>query len=72
MPSLRLHCQITHDPLVVIYALSVDHALKDPTPDAVVIEELHTMLDVHPWGQAAAHMDARWWLEIDPARAKTR
>ena len=65
----------------VIYAPFFDHALKDPTPDAVVIrpshrivliEGLYTMLDIHPWRQAAALMDERWWIQIDPARAKTR
>ncbi|KAH0838852.1 P-loop containing nucleoside triphosphate hydrolase protein [Lanmaoa asiatica] len=64
-----------------IYAPSFDHALKDPTPDAVVIkpshrivviEGLYTMLDIDPWRRAAAQMDERWWVHIDPARAKTR
>lgn len=70
-----------HPPPAVIYAPSFDHALKDPTPDAVVIkpahrivviEGLYTMLDIDPWRQAAALMDERWWVQIDPARAKTR
>lgn len=65
----------------VIYAPTFDHALKDPTPEAVVItpahriviiEGLYTMLDIHPWHQAAAQMDERWWVQIDPTRAKTR
>jgi pantothenate kinase len=69
------------DPAAVVYAPSFDHALKDPTPDAVVvtpahrivlIEGLYTMLDIPPWRQAAAQMDERWWIQIDPARAKTR
>ena len=77
----RLRYPITHDPTGVIYAPSFDHALKDPTPDAVVIkpthriviiEGLYTMLDVHPWRDAAAQMDERWWVEIDPGRAKIR
>lgn len=65
----------------VIRAPSFDHALKDPTPDAVVvtpahriviIEGLYTMLGVDPWRQAAALMDERWWIRIDPERARTR
>ncbi|KAG8220645.1 P-loop containing nucleoside triphosphate hydrolase protein [Butyriboletus roseoflavus] len=71
---------IDHDP-AVIYAPFFDHALKDPTPDAVVVkpahrivvvEGLYTMLDIHPWRHAAAQMDERWWVDIDPVRAKTR
>ncbi|KAF8548744.1 P-loop containing nucleoside triphosphate hydrolase protein, partial [Imleria badia] len=65
----------------VIFAPSFDHALKDPTPDAVVIEPAHriivieglyTMLDIDPWRQAAAQMDERWWIQIDPVRARSR
>lgn len=75
----RLRCPIPD--AGVIYAPSFDHALKDPTPDAigvtpshriVVIEGLYTILDVDPWRQAAAQMDERWWVQIDPARARTR
>ncbi|KAN0101250.1 P-loop containing nucleoside triphosphate hydrolase protein [Tylopilus felleus] len=66
---------------LVVNAPSFDHALKDPVPDAiviqpchrvVVIEGLYAMLDIDPWRQAAAQMDERWWIQIDPARAKTR
>ncbi|KAI9461131.1 hypothetical protein HD554DRAFT_1534055 [Boletus coccyginus] len=72
--------RLSRDPAVVC-APSFDHALKDPTPDAVVvrpshrivvIEGLHTMLDVDPWHRAAALMDERWWIQIDPIRARTR
>ncbi|KAF8122449.1 P-loop containing nucleoside triphosphate hydrolase protein [Boletus edulis] len=68
-------------PDTLIYAPSFDHSLKDPTPDAVVItpshrivviEGLYTMLDIDPWRRAAAQIDERWWVQIDPARAKTR
>ncbi|KAF9221267.1 P-loop containing nucleoside triphosphate hydrolase protein [Gyrodon lividus] len=66
---------------LVIRAPSFDHALKDPTPDAVsvrpsnrivVIEGLYTMLSIEPWSQAAAVMDERWWVQIDPGKAKER
>ncbi|KAF9235834.1 P-loop containing nucleoside triphosphate hydrolase protein [Melanogaster broomeanus] len=65
----------------IITAPSFDHALKDPTPDAVfihshnrivVIEGLYTMLNIEPWCQAAASMDERWWVQIDSGKAKER
>jgi len=77
------HHHPSSDPMATarLRAPSFDHALKDPTLDAVVIEPSHrivvieglyTMLDVDPWHQAAAQMDERWWIQIDPARAKSR
>ena len=70
-----------HSATNIIYAPSFDHAVKDPTPDAValtpahrivVIEGLYTMLDVEPWRDAAAQMDERWWIDIDVMRARSR
>ncbi|KAG6333025.1 hypothetical protein ID866_6060 [Astraeus odoratus] len=64
-----------------IYAPSFDHALKDPTPHAVVvqphhrvvvIEGLYTMLDVEGWRDAAEMMDERWWVEVDWEVGKER
>lgn len=65
----------------VITAPSFDHALKDPTPDAVavyphhrivVIEGLYTMLDVDVWRVAAEAMDERWWVDVDWEIARER
>ncbi|KIJ60556.1 hypothetical protein HYDPIDRAFT_177386 [Hydnomerulius pinastri MD-312] len=65
----------------IITAPTFDHALKDPCPDAVsihphhrivVIEGLYTMLNYHPWDNAAERMDQRWWVQIDKKRAKAR
>ncbi|KAH7884091.1 P-loop containing nucleoside triphosphate hydrolase protein [Phlebopus sp. FC_14] len=64
-----------------ITAPSFDHALKDPTPDAVsiqpyhrivVIEGLYTMLNADIWKDAAALLDERWWVHIDLEEAKRR
>ena len=30
------------------------------------------MLDLDPWRRAAAQMNERWWIQIDPERARTR
>ncbi|KAI6028940.1 P-loop containing nucleoside triphosphate hydrolase protein [Pisolithus marmoratus] len=65
----------------VITAPSFDHALKDPTPDAVavyphhrivVIEGLYTMLDADVWRAAAEAMDERWWIDVDWEVARER
>jgi pantothenate kinase len=60
---------------------SFDHALKDPTPDAVsifpqhriiVIEGLYTHLSIDPWCEAAALLDERWFLEVAVEEAERR
>lgn len=65
----------------VIRAPSFDHALKDPTPDAVliqpyhravVIEGLYTFLSITPWKEAATLLDERWFIAVDPSEARRR
>ncbi|KAA1468339.1 P-loop containing nucleoside triphosphate hydrolase protein [Dentipellis sp. KUC8613] len=64
-----------------ITAPSFDHALKDPTPHAVtvrpadrvvVIEGLYTFLAIPPWGEAAALLDERWFVELEVEKARSR
>lgn len=75
---LRIPCDVDAP---IITAPSFDHAVKDPVPNAVsirphhrivVIEGLYTMLDVHPWREAAEMMDERWWIDVDWEVAKRR
>ncbi|RXW20922.1 hypothetical protein EST38_g4946 [Candolleomyces aberdarensis] len=65
----------------VLSAPSFDHALKDPTPNAivihpyhkiVVIEGLYTFLSIEPWIAASKLLDERWWVEVDEEEAKQR
>lgn len=65
----------------VIKAPTFDHALKDPSPDAVsiyprhrivVIEGLYTFLSIEPWEEAGRMLDERWLLEIDEEEARER
>lgn len=64
-----------------VSAPSFDHALKDPTPDAVtvyphhrivIIEGLYAILAVQPWSEASLLLDERWFVEIDPIQARRR
>jgi pantothenate kinase len=64
-----------------IYAPSFDHAVKDPTPDAigitprhrvVLIEGLYTLLSVEPWRQAAELLEGRWIIRMDLTEARQR
>jgi pantothenate kinase len=64
-----------------ITAPSFDHALKDPTPDAVtilpehrivVIEGLYAFLSLPPWREAGKLLDERWLVEIDQTVASDR
>lgn len=57
----------------IITAPSFDHALKDPTPNAVsihpchrivVIEGLYTFLSIEPWKKAGELLDERWFVDI--------
>ncbi|KIY70095.1 P-loop containing nucleoside triphosphate hydrolase protein [Cylindrobasidium torrendii FP15055 ss-10] len=66
---------------VVISAPSFDHALKDPSPDAVsilphhrivVIEGLYTCLNVEAWGVAARLLDERIYLKLEVSDAVER
>lgn len=65
----------------VIRAPSFDHALKDPTPEAVyimphdriiVIEGLYTFLSIEPWCQGGKLFDERWFLDVDIIEARRR
>lgn len=65
----------------VIRAPSFDHALKDPTPDAVliqpyhrvvIIEGLYAFLSITPWKEAGALLDVRWYIQVDPVEARRR
>lgn len=64
-----------------ITAPSFDHALKDPTPDAVrirpmhrlvIIEGLYVYLSIEPWAEAGRMLDERWWIEVNEGDAKNR
>lgn len=65
----------------VLTAPTFDHALKDPTPDAleihphhtiVLIEGLYTFLAIEPWITAGKLLDERWWMEINALEARAR
>jgi len=65
----------------IVYAPSFDHALKDPSPDAVeihpyhriiVIEGLYAALSVDSWAEAGRLLDERWYLEVDIEEAQRR
>jgi len=65
----------------IIYAPSFDHAVKDPTPQAVqvlpchriiIIEGLYTFLGIPPWRTAAEMLDERWWIDISEEEAERR
>jgi pantothenate kinase len=62
-------------------APSFDHAVKDPSPDAVtiypedrivVIEGLYTLLTIDPWKEAASLMDERWYIQVPTETAIER
>ena len=65
----------------VITAPSFDHAVKDPTPDAVsiypyhqivIIEGLYTFLSIEPWSAGGLLLDERWFLDVDIEAARRR
>ncbi len=65
----------------VVTAPSFDHALKDPTPEAVtiyphhrivIIEGLYTCLSIDPWIEAGKALDERWFIQIDVPKARER
>ena len=65
----------------VITAPSFDHALKDPTPDAVsiyshhrivIIEGLYAFLSIDPWKEAGLLLDERWLIQTDIEEATRR
>lgn len=65
---------------LTIYAPAFDHALKDPTPDAiritteriVIIEGLYVILGTERWRGAAELLDERWVIDVDPELAAKR
>ena len=65
----------------VITAPSFDHALKDPTPNAVsiypshrivIIEGLYVFLAIKPWNEGGLLLDERWFIQIDSVEARRR
>jgi pantothenate kinase len=65
----------------VITAPSFDHAIKDPTPDAVIIqphhriiiiEGLYTFLSIDPWIEASNLLNERWFIQVDAIKARER
>lgn len=65
----------------IITAPSFDHALKDPTPDAVsihphhrivLIEGLYCFLSVDPWDKAGRLLDERWWIDVNEEEGRRR
>ncbi|KAG8874993.1 hypothetical protein FRB98_008123 [Tulasnella sp. 332] len=67
-------------PDVAIYVPAFDHALKDPTLDAikitteriVIIEGLWVILGTERWKDAAELLDERWIIDVDPEQAAER
>lgn len=71
----------SHVSAPVITAPSFDHALKDPSPEAitihpehriVVIEGLYTFLSIDPWAEAGKMLDERWFVALDIEEATRR
>lgn len=65
----------------VIRAPSFDHALKDPTPDSVLIQQYHRViiieglyafLNITPWKEAGELLDERWYIKVEPIEARRR
>ena len=65
----------------IISAPSFDHALKDPTPELVmvhpyhrivVIEGLYVFLAIEPWKKAGVILDERCLIEVDHSEARRR
>jgi pantothenate kinase len=65
----------------VITAPSFDHAVKDPTPEAIrimphhriiLIEGLYTFLSIEPWCQGGKLLDERWFVDVDILEARRR
>ncbi|KIM81772.1 hypothetical protein PILCRDRAFT_97619 [Piloderma croceum F 1598] len=76
--SLR---QVVTTTSAVITAPSFDHAVKDPTPEAIrimpyhriiLIEGLYTFLSIEPWCQSGKLLDERWFVDVDIVEARRR
>ena len=80
--SLRVPLlQSPNQPSPPVLVPSFDHAIKDPRPDdiailpshrVVVFEGNYVVLDRPPWSDAAALMDERWFVDVEPAVARRR
>lgn len=65
----------------MILAPSFDHALKDPTLDAirippevevVILEGNWLLLDEEPWCRISGLVDDTWFVDVDPGLARER
>jgi pantothenate kinase len=65
----------------VIHAPGFDHALKDPTLDAitigpetslVILEGSWLLLDLEPWREISSLVDDTWFIDVDPNLARIR
>jgi pantothenate kinase len=65
----------------VVAAPSFDHAIKDPTPEAIrvmpdhriiIIEGLYTLLSIEPWCHGTKLLDERWFVDVDIVEARQR
>jgi pantothenate kinase len=65
----------------VIHAPGFDHALKDPTLDAiaigpetslVILEGSWLLLDQEPWREISSLVDDTWFIDVDPKLARLR
>ena len=71
----------TEGEVQLLSAPTFDHALKDPTPEAiaihpyhriVAIEGLYTFLSIEPWKAASELLNERWWIEVNEEEAQRR
>jgi len=76
--SLR---QSNTDSAHVIYTPGFDHAMKDPTPDAVtigpkislvILEASWLLLALHPWNEISSLVDDTWFIDVQPELARLR
>jgi pantothenate kinase len=65
----------------IFYAPGFDHAMKDPTPDAitigpssslVILEGSWLLLDLHPWKEIPSLVDDTWFIDVEPKLARLR
>ncbi|CAD0081447.1 unnamed protein product [Aureobasidium vineae] len=65
----------------VMHAPGFDHAIKDPTPNAIeigstisliILEGSWLLLDAQPWKDIPLLVDDTWFIDVDPKLARTR
>lgn len=65
----------------VIRAPGFDHAMKDPTPDAItigprtsliILEGSWLLLDQQPWKEISSLVDDTWFIDVEPELARLR